>query len=206
MVWLSNILFKEEMTMGSSVKKVLVFAGSAREASLNKQLAKLAAKRIEALGGEATFIDLKDYPCPLFDEDIEAQGMPENVLKLREILADHQAVMIASPEYNGFITPLLKNTLDWLSRPYQDTPGLKLFAGKWAALVAASPGGLGGIRALPLGQQLLANLGLVVLPQPLSLAKAGSAFNDSGALHDETTGQKLDALCQRLVDSLAATR
>ncbi|MCH4811946.1 NADPH-dependent FMN reductase [Vreelandella neptunia] len=189
--------------MASSTQKVLVFAGSAREASLNKQLAKLGAKRIEALGGEATFIDLKDYPCPLFDEDIETQGMPENVVKLREILAEHQGVLIASPEYNGFITPLLKNTLDWLSRPYQETPGLGLFAGKWAALVGASPGGLGGIRALPLGQQLLANLGLIVLPQPLSLPKAGSAFNDSGALNDAATGQKLDALCQRLVDVMA---
>ncbi|WP_251048363.1 NAD(P)H-dependent oxidoreductase [Halomonas sp. ISL-56] len=185
------------------MSKVLVFAGSAREASLNKQLAKLAAKRIEALGGEATFIDLKDYPCPLFDEDIETQGMPDNVLKLRDILADHQALLVASPEYNGFITPLLKNTLDWLSRPYQETPGLGLFAGKWAALVAASPGGLGGIRALPLGQQLLANLGLIVLPQPLSLPKAGSAFNDAGALNDAATGEKLDALCQRLVDVMA---
>lgn len=189
--------------MASSVAKVLVLAGSAREGSLNKQLAKLAAKRIEVLGGKATFIDLKDYPCPLFDEDIEVQGMPDNVLKLRDILAEHQALLIASPEYNGFITPLLKNTLDWLSRPYQDTPGLKLFAGKWVALVAASPGGLGGIRALPLGQQLLANLGLVVLPQPLSLPKAGSAFNESGALKDEATGGKLDALCQRLVDVMA---
>ena len=82
---------------------------------------------------------------------------------------------------------------------------MALFAGKWAALVAASPGGLGGIRALPLGQQLLANLGLTVLPQPLSLPNVGSAFNDSGALHDDATSQKLDALCQRLVDSLAAT-
>ncbi|WP_249977247.1 NADPH-dependent FMN reductase [Vreelandella olivaria] len=184
--------------------KILVFAGSARAGSLNKQLAKLAAQRIEAQGGQATFVDLKDYPCPLFDGDIEAQGMPENVLRLREILADHQALLIASPEYNGFITPLLKNTLDWLSRPYGGAPGLGLFAGKWAALVAASPGGLGGIRALPIGQQLLANLSLTVLPQPLSLGKANSAFNEAGGLKDETTGQKLDALCKRLVDTLAA--
>ncbi|QNI04468.1 NAD(P)H-dependent oxidoreductase [Halomonas sp. SH5A2] len=191
--------------MTSNSPKVLVFAGSAREGSLNKQLAQLAAKRIEALGGQATFIDLKDYPCPLFDQDIEAQGMPDNVLKLRAILAEHQAVFIASPEYNGFITPLLKNTLDWLSRPYEDTPGLGLFAGKWAALVAASPGGLGGIRAMPLAQQLLANLSLTVLPQPLSLPGAGSAFDEAGALKDDATGQKLDALCQRLVDSLAKT-
>lgn len=189
--------------MASSAGKVLVFAGSAREGSLNKQLAKLAAKRIEELGGEATFIDLKDYPCPLFDQDIETQGMPDNVLKLRDILAEHQALLIASPEYNGFITPLLKNTLDWLSRPYNDTQGLGLFVGKWAALVAASPGGLGGIRALPLGQQLLANLGLIVLPQPLSLPSAGSAFNESGALKDDAIVEKLDTLCQRLVCVMA---
>lgn len=188
-----------------TVPKVLVFAGSARADSVNKQLARLAAKRVEALGGQATFIDLKDYPCPLFDGDIEAQGMPDNVLKLRDILADHQALLIATPEYNGFITPLLKNTLDWLSRPYGDTPGLGLFAGKWAALVAASPGGLGGIRALPIAQQLLSNLSLTVLPQPLSVAKAGEAFDEAGELKDKATGQRLDALCKRLVDTLAAT-
>lgn len=189
----------------SAVPKVLVFAGSSRQDSLNKQLARLVARRIEALGGVATFVDLKDYPCPLFDEDIEAQGMPENVLKLRELLADHQALFIASPEYNGFITPLLKNTLDWLSRPYEDTPGLALYSGKCAALVSASPGGLGGIRAMPLAQQLLANLGLIVLPQPMSLSKAHSAFDETGAFIEEANGKRLDALCQRLVGILART-
>lgn len=187
----------------NAVPKVLVFAGSSRQGSLNKQLARLVAKRIEALGGVATFVDLKDYPCPLFDEDVEIQGVPENVLKLRELMADHQALFIASPEYNGFITPLLKNTLDWLSRPYEDTPGLALYAGKWAALVSASPGGLGGIRAMPLAQQLLANLGLIVLPQPMSLSKAHSAFDETGAFIEEASSKRLDALCQRLVDILA---
>lgn len=190
----------------SAVPKVLVFAGSSRQDSHNKQLARLVAKRIEALGGVATFVDLKDYPCPLFDEDIETQGVPENVLKLRELLADHQALFIASPEYNGFITPLLKNTLDWLSRPYEDTPGLALYSGKWAALVSASPGGLGGIRAMPLAQQLLANLGLIVLPQPMSLSKAHTAFDEAGTFIEEANSKKLDALCQRLVDMLACTR
>lgn len=190
----------------STAPKVLVFAGSSREDSLNKKLARLVTKRIEALGGVATFVDLKDYPCPLFDEDIETQGMPENVLKLRALLADHQALFIASPEYNGFITPLLKNTLDWLSRPYQDTPGLALYAGKCAALVSASPGGFGGIRAMPLAQQLLANLGLIVLPQPMSLPKAHSAFDETGAFIDDANAKRLDTLCQRLVDILARTR
>lgn len=186
--------------------KILAFAGSARTGSLNKRFAQLAAERIEALGGEATFIDLKDYPCPLFDEDIEAQGMPENVVKLREILAEHDGVLISAPEYNGFITPLLKNTLDWLSRPYDGTPGLALFAGKPAGLITASPGGLGGIRALPVVQQLMHNLNLVVIPPAMSLPGAGSAFDDDGALKESAKAEQLDALCQRLVDAVNALR
>lgn len=182
--------------------KVMVFAGSARVGSLNKRFAKLAAERLDVLGGAATFVDLNDYPCPLFDEDIEAQGTPENVLKLRELLAEHDGVLIASPEYNGFITPLLKNTLDWLSRPHGDTPGLALFAGKPAGLIAASPGGLGGIRALPVAQHLLHNLNLVVIPPAMSLPGAADAFDDNGALKDEGKTKQLDALCLRLMKAM----
>lgn len=187
-------------------KKVLVFAGSARSGSLNKRFAQLAANRIDALGGEATFIDLKDYPCPLFDEDIEAQGMPENVVKLRKILAEHEGLVIASPEYNGFITPLLKNTLDWLSRPDDNTPGLALFAGNPAGLLGASPGGLGGIRAMAGVQQLMHNLNLVVTAPAMSLPGAGNAFDDNGALKESAQAQQLDALCQRVIEAINALR
>ncbi|MGM0615774.1 MAG: NADPH-dependent FMN reductase [Pseudomonadota bacterium] len=187
-------------------KKILVFAGSARTGSLNKCFAQLAAKRIEALGGEATFVDLKDYPCPLFDEDIEAQGMPENVVKLREMLAEHDGVVISSPEYNGFITPLLKNTLDWLSRPDDNTPGLALFAGKPAGLLGASPGGLGGIRAMAGVQQLMHNLNLVVIPPAMTLPGAGNAFDDNGALKESAQAEQLDALCKRVIEAVNALR
>lgn len=183
-------------------KKVLVFAASAREGSLNKRFARLAAARLQALGGQATFIDLRDYPCPLFDEDLEAQGMPEPVRQLRALMADHDALLISTPEYNGYIPPLFKNVIDWLSRPDADTPGLGLFSGKPAGLLAASPGGLGGIRALPVAQQLMHNINLTVLAPAMSLPGAGDAFNEDGSLKDEGQQGQLDALCQRLVDAL----
>ncbi|PRY73375.1 NADPH-dependent FMN reductase [Halomonas ventosae] len=183
--------------------RILVFAGSSRAGSYNKALARLAAERIEHLGGRPTFIDLRDHPMPLYDGDLEAeQGLPENALVLRRGLTDHQGLLIASPEYNGFITPLLKNTLDWLTRPHQGESGLALFEGKLAALVSASPGGLGGIRSLGLARQLLANIGVTVLPDQLAVAKAAEAFDDTSRLRDEQQREKLDALCGRLVDSL----
>lgn len=184
--------------------RILVFAGSARQHSLNKRLARLAAERIDALGGQATFLDLRDYPLPLYDGDLEAaEGLPETVRTLQAILGEHQGLLLASPEYNGFITPLMKNTLDWLSRPDGDRSGLALFADKVAAVVSASPGGLGGMRSLALMRQLLGNLGVTVLPGPLALSKAGQAFNEAGGLEDEALQRRLDALCQRLVVTTA---
>ncbi|ATJ81942.1 NADPH-dependent FMN reductase [Halomonas beimenensis] len=184
--------------------RILVFAGSARKASFNKRLARLAAARLEAQGGHPTFIDLADYPLPLYDGDLEAeQGLPDNVLALRSLLAEHQGLMIASPEYNGFITPLLKNTIDWLTRPHEGESGLALFQGRLAAVVSASPGGLGGIRSLALIRQLLGNIGVTVLPDQLAVARAGDAFEDDGRLAGDAYRDKLDAICRRLVDDLA---
>ncbi|MDI5922181.1 NAD(P)H-dependent oxidoreductase [Halomonas sp. LR5S13] len=183
--------------------RILVFAGSSRAGSYNKALARLAAERIKHLGGRPTFIDLRDHPMPLYDGDLETeQGLPESARVLRRGLADHEGLLIASPEYNGFITPLLKNTLDWLTRPHEGESGLTLFQGKLAAVVSASPGGLGGIRSLGLARQLLANIGVTVLPDQLAVARAAEAFDEAGRLRDETQGEKLDAICGRLVDSL----
>lgn len=193
----------EDMTARTPPPPILVFAGSAREDSFNKQLARLAADRIEALGGEPTFIDLRDYPMPLYDGDLEAEsGLPENALALRRLLAEHQGLLIASPEYNGFITPLLKNTIDWLTRPHEGDSGLKLFQGRIAAVVSASPGGLGGIRSLALIRQLLGNIGVTVLPDQLAVARAKEAFDDDGSLASDGQQQKLDAICGRLIDTL----
>ncbi|EWG99014.1 NADPH-dependent FMN reductase [Halomonas sp. BC04] len=188
------------MSYQTNTARILVFAGSTREASFNKRLARLAARRLEALGSQATFIDLQDYPMPLYEGDLETEhGLPENALALRKLLAGHRGLLIASPEYNGFITPLMKNTIDWISRPHQGESGLKLFAGRVAALLSASPGGLGGMRSLALMRQLLNNVGVTVLPDQLAVAKAGDAFDDNGGLCDEGHQKKLDAICQRLV-------
>ncbi|MCE9664311.1 NAD(P)H-dependent oxidoreductase [Halomonas sp. M5N1S17] len=190
------------MSDQTTAARILVFAGSTREASFNKRLARLGARRLDALGAEATFIDLRDYPMPLYQGDLEAEhGLPENALALRKLLAEHRGLLIASPEYNGFITPLMKNTIDWISRPHEGESGLKLFAGRVAALLAASPGGLGGMRSLALMRQLLSNVGVTVLPDQLAVAKAGDAFDDRGALTDESQQQKLDAICQRLAET-----
>ncbi|MBB3189864.1 NADPH-dependent FMN reductase [Halomonas cerina] len=187
--------------------RILVFAGSIRAGSYNKRLARLAAERIARSGGHPTFIDLRDYPMPLYDGDLEAdQGLPENALVLRCGLADHDGLLIASPEYNSFITPLLKNTIDWLTRPHEGKSGLELFKGKYAAVVSASPGGLGGLRSQVLARQLLTHIGVTVLPDQLAVARAGEAFDDQGRLKDEAQGEQLDAICRRLVETLRSLK
>ncbi|ALM53135.1 NADPH-dependent FMN reductase [Halomonas huangheensis] len=187
----------------SHTPRILVFAGSAREASFNKRLAQLMASRIGALGGEANFIDLRDYPMPLYDGDSEeAVGLPENARHLKRLFMEHEGLAIASPEYNGFITPLLKNTIDWVSRPDGDTNGLLPYQNKVAVICGASPGGLGGLRALPLLRQLLSNIGVTVLPDQLAVGGAGKAFDDQGLLADAGQAKTLDGICQRLIDTL----
>lgn len=183
--------------------KVLVFAGSTREASFNKHLARLAAKRVEAAGAEATFIDLRDYPMPIYDGDTEdAEGIPDAARQLKSVFMEHQGLVIASPEYNGFITPLLKNTIDWVSRPDGDLPGLAPYENKIASIVSSSPGGLGGLRGLPLLRQLLSNIGVTVLPDQLAIGGASQVFDESGNLTDEGHANKLNAICERLVVTL----
>ena len=116
-----------------STPRVLVFAGSARRASLNTALSRVAAESARKAGLEVTWIDLRDFPIPLYDGDLEAeQGIPEHARRLRQLLDEHQGLIIVSPEYNGFITPLIKNTLDWISRPDGEVDGLASFRNKVA--------------------------------------------------------------------------
>jgi chromate reductase len=165
--------------------RILVFAGSARRDSLNKKLARVAADHARGAGGEVTFIDLDDYPVPVYHGDLEAaEGLPANALALREIFIAQQALMIASPENNQSVTALLKNTLDWLSRSIGDgkgpNSGLAPYRGKVAALLAASPGAYGGVRHLPHLRQSLGGLGVVVLGTQFALQHADQAFDDAG--------------------------
>jgi chromate reductase len=129
---------------------ILAFAGSLRSGSFNKRLVTIAAQGAEEAGATVTILDLKDFPLPLFDEDLEqAEGMPEPAARLRELFRAHHGLLIASPEYNSSISGVLKNTIDWISRPEPGRAALDCFQGKFAGLMAAAAGGLGGIRALP---------------------------------------------------------
>lgn len=170
----------------ASVTKILAFAGSSRVDSFNKKLVKVAAEGAREAGAEVTFIDLRDYPMPIYDGDLEAkEGIPENAKKLKKIFLDHQALLIASPEYNSSISGLLKNTIDWVSRPEPGEAQLAAYDKKVCGLMAASPGLLGGLRGLVTVRSILGNIKCIVIPEQVAVAKAGDAFNDNGSLKDE---------------------
>jgi len=187
-----------------SQPKILAFAGSARQASYNKRLVKIATQAAKRAGGDVTLIDFKDYPLPLFDEDLEqAAGPPESVVRLKQLFMEHDGLLIASPEYNSSITPLLKNAIDWISRPVTGEPRLAAYVGKFAALMAASPGGLGGLRGLVHVRAILSSIGVTVLPGEVAIAKAHEAFDEEGNLQEARQQVKIEALGADLVTMLA---
>jgi len=185
----------------SKEPKLLFFAGSARAGSFNKQLAWLGASIAEANGIASTFADLADYPMPLYDGDIEASdGPPENAHKLKALMGLHSGVFIACPEYNASISPLLKNTLDWISRIRDDgeTP-LEVFKTRVFALGSASPGGMGGLRGLyAVRHTLELGLGALVLPEQFAVPRAREAYEDNGHLTNKEAQERFKALIEKL--------
>ena len=185
--------------------KILVFAGSARRDSLNKKLARAAVEAVRAAGGEPTFLDLDDYPIPVYHGDLEAaEGMPENARKVRALFLGHDGLLIASPENNQSITSLLKNVIDWLSRDIGDgrgeNHGLAPYRGKVAGIMNATPGQYGGVRHLFHLRQVLSGLGVMVMPHQVQLGHADKAFDASGKLTDERAARALATLARQLVD------
>lgn len=181
--------------------KVLCFAGSLRRDSLNKKLAKLAGKLAEEAGAESTFIDLKEFDLPIYDGDYEAEnGLPESAKKLKKIMKEHQAFLIASPEYNSSITAALKNAIDWASRPEPGEKNLECFTGKVAGLLAASPGALGGIRGLVTVRSILGNIGVIVIPEQIAIGQAGDAFNEDGTLKDSKKQDTVGKIAARVTE------
>lgn len=162
--------------------KVLVFAGSTRTNSLHRKLARTAAEALRQAGAEVTFADLKDYPMPLYDGDLEAQGHPENARRFRELIQSHNALAIASPEYNGSFPAMLKNVIDWVSRPLPGERPAHVFRGKTAAILSTSPGPSGGRRGLKHLRELLTMIGMTVLPEELAIPKALEAIGPEGQL------------------------
>ena len=185
--------------------KILVFAGSARRDSLNKKLAGAGVSAVRTAGGEPTFLDLDDYPMPVYHGDLESeQGMPEGAQRVRELFMSHEALLIASPENNQSLSSLLKNTLDWLSRGIGDgkgpNSGLAPYRGKVAGIMNATPGPYGGVRHLIHLRQVLSGLGVIVLPGQVQLARADHAFDAAGSLTDEGALKALKSLATSLVE------
>jgi NAD(P)H-dependent FMN reductase len=179
----------------ASTPKILAFAGSTRIDSYNKKLVKIAAAGAKVAGAEVTYIDLRDLPLPLFDEDLEAkEGLPANARTFKDLLISHQGLLIASPEYNSSLTAVLKNAIDWASRPAPNEAPLAAFAGKVATIMSASPGAIGGLRGLVHLRSILGNIKVLVLPDQVALPKAYEAFDADGTLKDPKQQESIEQL------------
>jgi chromate reductase, NAD(P)H dehydrogenase (quinone) len=179
----------------ASTPKILAFAGSTRIDSYNKKLVKIAANGAKAAGAEVTYLDLRDLPLPLFDQDLEAEeGLPANAQTLKDLMISHQGLLIASPEYNSSVTAVLKNAIDWASRPAPNEAPLVAFAGKVASIMSASPGALGGLRGLVHLRSILGNIKVLVLPDQIAISKAYEAFNPDGTLKDSKQQESIEKL------------
>jgi NAD(P)H-dependent FMN reductase len=186
--------------------KILVVPGSLRTGSHNVRLAALVAKELALAEADVTRISLADYPLPFYDGDLEAKsGPPANALQLNRMLAAHQGVFIVTPEYNASVPPLVKNTIDWISRVRERSePPLAVFKRRVFALSGASPGPFGGMRSLlALRQVLEIGCGALVIPEQVSIARADQAFDDMDNLKDEHLAAALKTVVRRLIDMAA---
>jgi chromate reductase, NAD(P)H dehydrogenase (quinone) len=183
--------------------RILAFSGSARGASFNQRLVEHAASSAVDLGADVTVINLRDFPMPLMNQDLEREeGVPPEALRLKSLLAAHDGILLSAPEYNSSITPLLKNSLDWVSRRVGDEAPMLAFRGKTAALLSASPGRLGGLRGLVHVRAVLNNLGVLVLPGQVSIPSAGTAFDETGRLANDADRKRVADLVSELIDKL----
>lgn len=187
--------------------KLLAFAGSTRKNSYNQAILNVAAEGAREAGAEVTMISLADYAMPIFNEDEEAEfGIPERAQAFKELMISHDGFLIASPEYNSAYPALLKNAIDWASRKAGDEKVLGAYKGKVAGIMAASAGGLGGMRVLVVLRMLLENLGTMVLPTQRAVAKVSTLLDDNGAVSDEKTIKQLKSLGKETAELAAKIR
>jgi NAD(P)H-dependent FMN reductase len=182
--------------------RILAFAGSTREASYNKRVVRIAVVGARAAGADVTLVDLRDFPMPLYDADLQArEGLPPNARAFKALILANEGLLIASPEYNTSVSGVLKNAIDWSSRQEPGEEPLAAFAGKVAALMSASPGALGGLRGLIHLRAILGGIKVLVLPDQVAVMRAREAFAEDGSLKDA----KQQAAVERLGAVLAAT-
>jgi chromate reductase len=183
--------------------KLLVFAGSTRQNSFNRKLARVTAAMATASGANVTHIEIADFDVPMYNADLEAQGTPADVMRLKQLMHDHPAWIICTPEYNASYPALLKNTLDWVSSPVKGNPewtdGFKSTRGKVVGVLSASPGALGGLRSQSHLAPLLINLECWLAPKNFALGRAGDAFDDTGALKEERAQKSVQAVIDQVI-------
>lgn len=194
---------------GDYMSNILAFAGSTRSGSFNKKILSAAVRGAKNAGSTVTLINLLDFKLPLYDGDLEdAEGIPENGKKLKELFLSHQGLLLALPEYNSSMSGVFKNVIDWVSRPIENEKDpLECFKNKTAALMSASPGNFGGMRGLVHARSMLENINVLVIPNQVCVPHADVAFDEKGILKDDMTRISLEKLgfsLTNLIDKITA--
>ncbi len=183
--------------------KILVFAGSTRKGAYSGKVADCAGKELALQGADVTRISLADYDLPIMNQDLEAEkGIPENALRLARQFASHDAVLICTPEYNGGMPPLVKNTLDWISRVRKDNgKPIAPLNGKVAGICSSSDGHFAGIRSAAHLRQVMAHMQMEVIAAQVSVPDASKAFGEDGDFIEERLRKGMSRLCKSLIES-----
>ncbi|SJM28200.1 NADPH-dependent FMN reductase [Mesorhizobium delmotii] len=185
------------------ISKILVVAGSIRTGAYSGRTADVAQRELALQGAEVTRISLVEYPLPILDEDLEKEkGIPENAIKFARQIAAHDGLLIATPEYNGSIPPLLKNTIDWVSRVRMDGGrSFRPFAGKPAGLCSSSKGHFAGVRCINHLRAVLVRCKMEVVTPECSVPEGGNAFDEDGNFRDEKLHRSMEHLCRTLIET-----
>jgi chromate reductase, NAD(P)H dehydrogenase (quinone) len=182
--------------------KILVIPGSLRTGSLNVRLAAAASYQFAQAGADVTRISLADFPLPIYDGDLQTKsGVPKNAVNLKRMIGAHHGVLVVTPEYNSSVPPLVKNTIDWVTRVQdgQESRG-QVFRGRAFAIAAASESRLGGTRSLAALRLILTACHAIVIPNQLALSFASEAYDDMDRLKHPTDIEALNALVRQLID------
>src|SRR6202171_5509863 len=182
--------------------KILVIPGSLRSSPINARLAAAAAYEFAQAGVEVTRISLGDFPLPIYDGDLQTKsGVPKNAINLKRMIGAHHGVLVVTPEYNASVPPLVKNTIDWVTRVQdaQETRG-QVFRERAFAIAAASESRFGGTRSLAALRLILTACHATVIPNQLALSFAGEAYDDMDRLKHPADIEALNALVRQLID------
>lgn len=180
---------------------IAVIVGSTREGSFNRSLGKLAVAALERHGATVTDIDLASFDLPLYSAALEANGFPADAERLKALFAAQDGLLFVSPEYNGSVSPLLKNAIDWASRPTGDESliALTAYRGKASAVMSASISPFGGLRGLMHLRQILSTIQTLVIPEQVLIPNAHAAFDEEGKLKDALPASLVEMTAARLV-------